>query len=264
MFVTARYCFLVLAMLAFGYSTVAANLQAVLNGTPFRDDSTAQPVAMYPVPDRCEQTRRVAARLTAVANTSLFKEAKDTIRLRANNDPLREYVIAIGSDSAGSLVKSDVRAGRNTSARVPTLAGAFADLHNHPRNTPPSSGDVYGLLRMNLKDANYTLRYVLTATGTLYALAVIDTAATALFLQRFPAQQSPGYSPLFPDDLLNEFREVRYLHGATEEAAMAYILRKYDAGIDLFRQHQDGIFKRVEVHVLEAGGQMTHTSPACE
>jgi hypothetical protein len=153
--------------------------------------------------------------------------------------------------------------GGQSNGIVPEVANAFADLHNHPKNTPPSSGDLYGLIRKNRNNALYDTRFVLTPGGTLYALVITDTAAAQAFLHQFPPQQYPGYSPLFPDALLNEYRDVIHLYGAKEELAMAHVLVKYSTGVILLKQSTDGMFRMLRTRVLSIEGQLQFSENQC-
>lgn len=192
-----------------------------------------------------------------------FQKAIIQIKEKAQDDPTNEHIISFGRDSLNMVIFSPLYTGSRSSGRVPEIANAFADLHNHPNNTPPSSGDLYGLLRNNIRDRQYSMRFILTPTGALYAFAVKDTAAARGFLIGYPPQQTPGYSPLFPDALLDEYREIQQRYGASEEMAMAYMLEKYNVGVVLLKQLSNGTFKTLKTGLSVKRGEKVFTLVDC-
>jgi len=211
----------------------------------------------------CEEAKRVAKEITDFSLTISFREAFRQVKEKAKHDPLHEHIISFGKDSTNEIILSAVATGSRSSGLVPTVSNAFADLHNHPNNTPPSSGDLYGLLRKNSGDYRHVMRFILTAGGTLYAFVVTDTAAVRRFLNRYPPQQTLGYSPLFPDALLDEYREMIQRYGASEEMAMAYLLEKYEVGAALIKQSSDGSFKILRTKLSINKGEKVFTSADC-
>jgi hypothetical protein len=218
-----------------------------------------------PQDDPCNQAKPGLERINLFSKTTSFQTALLAIQEKVRVEPFHEHTIAFGSDAGGNFIITEVSTGGRSSSRIPFVSNAFADLHNHPKNTPPSSGDLYGLINKNKKEKHYSTRYVATPDGSMYALLVTDTAAARMFTANFPPQQMPGYSPLFPDDLLNEFREIKYQHGAAEELAMAYVLEKYKAGVVLLKQDStgDGGFKKINVSVKSVGSSLVFTAADC-
>jgi hypothetical protein len=161
------------------------------------------------------------------------------------------------------VVLSSLVTGSSSSGQVPDIANAFSDLHNHPNNTPPSSGDLYGLLRKNVRNSSYTTRFILTYGGNLFVFAVTDSAAVRRFLVSYPPQQTPGYSPLFPDALLDEYREIQQRYGVPEELAMAFLLEKYNVGVALLKQSTNGSFKKIKTILSVQKGEKKFAAGEC-
>jgi hypothetical protein len=215
-------------------------------------------------PDPCEAVRPRAEAATLFSKTPEFSTAFAAIREKTLSNGTLEYNVGFGRDAAGSILTSPLSTGNRSNSNIPPVPGPFADLHNHPRNTPPSSGDLYGLIRVNKKTPGYLSRYVATKNGSLYAFVVTDTAAARAFIEKFPPQQVPGYSPLFPDALLNEYRDVHQKYGAAEELAMAFILQKYAAGVALLKQDREGKFQLVRTRVSGNADHLVFTADTCQ
>lgn len=151
----------------------------------------------------------------------------------------KEHAMSFGRDTSGRIICAAMTNGEYMSGPVPKITGAFADLHNHPKNIPPDAGDLYGLIDLNKNSGMYAARFVVTANGTLYCLLVTDTAEAAAFNSNYP-RQAPAIrngSPAFPSNIVDEFREMKYGHHCTDEMAMSFILEKYRAGVVLLKQN---------------------------
>jgi hypothetical protein len=216
-----------------------------------------------PAPNLCEDVKRIAQRIDRFTATPVFQQALTALQDSLRTGRAQESSVSFGRNNRGDTILSAIVSGGRSSAPVPPVENAFADLHTHPSNTPPSSGDVYGLLEKRNKTPGYTQRFVLTGNGTLYVLFVQDTALAALFLRRYPPQRLAGFSPLFPEPLLDEFREIRYGQGVAEELAMARILDKYKAGVILFRQVKGEAIRWVRVTVSEEEPGFVSPAAAC-
>jgi hypothetical protein len=185
-----------------------------------------------------DRAKKIAAEISVFMTTPVFQQAFKSLKDSLLTGQAKEFSVSFGRNNRGDTILSAILSGGRSSAPIPAVQNAFADLHTHLRNTPPSSGDVYGLLERGARSPGYTRRFVLTASGTLYTLFVMDTAAAAAFLHAYPPQRKAGYSPLFPTALLDEFRELLYGKMMEEATAMACILEKYGAGVLLFRQQE--------------------------
>ena len=214
--------------------------------------------------DPCAQAKSFVEKATNLSKTEVYQTALVVIQNKVAVNPACEYAIGFGKDAQGNVISSDISTGGRSSGRIPAVLNAFADLHNHPDNTPPSSGDLYGLIRKNRINTNYDTRYVMTQGKEVYVFVVTDTVSAQTFLLKYPPQQIAGYSPLFPDELLNEYREIQQKHNATEEMAMAYVLEKYDVGVSLLKQDKNGDFKKLRTLVLDVNSELIFSSNNCE
>jgi hypothetical protein len=194
----------------------------------------------------------------------MFQRVQQLVQDSLRTGEAREYAVSFGRKDNGDTIHSAIASGGRSSASIPPVQNAFADLHTHPNNTPPSSGDVYGLLEKCSKKPGFTLRFVCTGSGALYVLFVQDTAAAASFLRNYPPQRLKGYSPLFPEALLDEFRRIRYLQGAVEALALAYILETYKTGVTLFRQATGEDLRWVKVSVTGEASRPVFGAETCQ
>lgn len=215
------------------------------------------------VPDFCQQAKTTVEKANSFTVNFIFSSVLHSIKDSANADPLHEHIVAFGKDSGEKIIASPITTGAESNSIVPIVLNAFADLHTHPNGTPPSSGDLYGLLRQHQKDNSYDMRFVLLPNGNLYAFVISDAVAARTFYEKFPPQQTPGYSPLFPDSLFNEYREIIYRYGAKEELAMAYMLQKYNSGILFLKQDDKAIFRMLRTVDYESDGKLVFAPADC-
>lgn len=213
--------------------------------------------------DLCQLARPMIIKANDFYNSVQFRTALAGIQEAIAKNQLREYTVSFGQDSIGNVIVSSVLEGNHSNSRLPLVRNGFADFHSHPKNTPPSSGDVYGLLMKNKKSGEYTMRYVVTNQGTIFVLAVIDTVAARTFLERYPPQQMPGYSPLFPDALLDEYRELLYRYKLPEEFVMAFMLEKYAAGLVLLKQQLNGAFELLRTRSVNESSTVSFDNYTC-
>jgi hypothetical protein len=148
--------------------------------------------------------------------------------------------------------------------------GAFADLHNHPNDLPPSPGDMYNLIGVNNNHSGYNTRMVVTPDGSVFALVVLDLAAANTFKTNYPPVNI-GYGPDFPTEIFDKFQEVKdvfmmqgFSNLISEERAMSYVLDKYNTGIALLKQDSNGNFKRLKTNESSSNGNTTYTANNCQ
>jgi uncharacterized membrane protein YgcG len=202
-----------------------------------------------------------ATKATTLSKNSKYTSAKNTIQ---NANQSIEHAIAFGKDASGNVTISAMKDGGSNNGTIPSIAGYFADIHIHTNVSPPSSGDIYGLIDIIANSSNFETRYIVTSTGTVYALAVDNISWAKTFNTNYPRQPAiPPYEPMFPTDMVNEINEMRS-DGASEEMALAFILEKYHAGISLFRQSNDGSFKKLNTtESIGQYNQKTYTANNC-
>lgn len=214
--------------------------------------------------DPCEAAKAGAVAATVTAKDSIFKMALTNIKSAYNSDG-KEHCISLGKNAGGILIASLISTGSAISSSVPQVANAFADLHNHPNNTPPDAGDFYGLAAINKTNHNYTTRFAVMPDGTLYALLVTDTAALHTFITQY-APQLPAYKggpPGFPAAITDEAREMKYRQHCTDEMVLALILEKYKTGISLLKQNGNGIFYKIVTTITKNKNGFVYGAGAC-
>lgn len=203
----------------------------------------------------CEDSKNASPILSDLSRSKIFSEAKDALVSAARDG--KEHTVVFGKDAVGNNIMSQVKSTglKNTSSLESNFPGAFADMHNHPANTVPSTGDIYNLIRISGRNPLHNSRITLLANGTTYAVSVYNDQLALAFIKDYPAEQSGEFSPRFPEKLLNEFAELKsYLISVqrmdktkADEMATASILDKYQSGVALFRLQDDDTFARVYV-----------------
>lgn len=103
----------------------------------------------------------------------------------------------------------------------------------------------------------------------MYALALTNAAALKAFIVQYPKIQIQGYSPDFPDELFYLYRDVYDLNkdlgiAVANEMALAYILDKYNAGVALLKQDENGNFQKINTTAnTDGNGNTTYTKTDC-
>ena len=191
----------------------------------------------------CDSVKQKLAFLNAFIKDSVFVRANSAINAAAKLD-YGEHCIAFGKDSLLKYSVSGITNGSSNSSAVPAVVNAFSDLHNHNNNLPPDAGDVYGLITICKKNPSYDTRFVLTASGNLYALLIKDRKAAIAFADSLPPQKPvlPGMQPAFPEKIVDESRELKYSRLDSDEHILSYILKKYNTGIFLIKVNYNSEF----------------------
>jgi hypothetical protein len=214
--------------------------------------------------DPCEEARAGTAAATIFAKDSSYQAALINIKTAFAADR-NEHCISFGKDTTGNIIASSISGGSATSGKVPAVANAFADIHNHPDNLPPDAGDLYGLIRLLKNNPNYKTRFVVTVNGTVYALLVTNTATALAFTEKSPPQPPAfaGGPPGLPVAITDEAREMKYRYNCTDEMVLAFILEKYNTGIALLKQQSDGIFKKLVTTVGKNENEIFYRVGSC-
>ncbi|MEO6720868.1 MAG: hypothetical protein ABIN67_10885, partial [Ferruginibacter sp.] len=116
------------------------------------------------ITDPCEQIKSHVIAATLFTKDSIYRMALAQIKNAFVVDQY-EHCISFGKDAANNIIASPVSNGSATSGKVPAIANAFADLHNHPNITPPDAGDFYGLADINKNNRDHKTRFVVTVSG---------------------------------------------------------------------------------------------------
>lgn len=196
-------------------------------------------------PDPCAEVKVASENATTLSKTTKFNTKLNAVR-NAYNQVGGEHTVAFGKDASGNIIASDVVQGGENSGTVPSIQNRFADLHNHPTNIPPTSGDIYGFIDLATNNPDYQ-RFITLPNGTVYALVITNLQKAIDFNQEYPRVPAPAgttFEPDFPEMIDNEIRQMEQQSNASEEITISYILQKYDSGIALLKETADGEFKR--------------------
>lgn len=178
-----------------------------------------------------------AIEMNTVAQNSTFTSAKNKI---LSADPTIEHSITLTNSASGTIYETEMKNGTRYNVEAVTVRqGAFAVLHNHPDNTPPSSGDIYAILQMYNNNNLIRTTYIFTG-GETYAIVLVNPNQAKAFVANYPADITPGYSPEFPEPLFDlvDLGKVRGLGDSNEgrSTAMNHMLEKYNAGITIMKE----------------------------
>lgn len=208
---------------------------------------------------------------TAARNTSFiatdngYLSAKAAI-MQASADG-NEHSITLGSAFNGEYTQSPMNNGGTNGVQVnQNWPGAFGAMHNHPNNSPLSSGDIYAAVTLNKNNSDFTTSFIFTG-GETYAIVVTDLAAAKAFVEAYPADISPIYPPEFPQVIFDQIQQVRDKLGESNEGrtkGIALVLDNNNAGITLMKQDNDGNFKRIKIQqTTNSDGSVTFSPAPC-
>lgn len=223
-----------------------------------------------PPPDPCTDAQPAANAATTLSQNSSYTGAKSNIQ---GANPSVEHSVTFGTDANGNTTASSMTSCTSPSNCTVNTSwpGAFADLHNHPDDQPPSPGDLYGLVSINQNNNNYNTRMVITPDGSVFALVIIDINLASTFVSNYPKEQIGNYPPDFPDPIFTDFDNAKiqlqmqgFNNLIAEQMAMAFVLDKYNSGIALLKQDGNGNFKRLRTQENTANGNTTYAANNCQ
>lgn len=185
---------------------------------------------------------------TIAANASFISAKAAVVQAGADG---KEHGITLGYPGPpGPYTQSAMKnGGTNDVAVNETHPGAFAAIHNHPNNTPLSTGDIYVAVTLNTKNAAFYTSIIVTG-GETYAIVINNLPAAKEFVKNNPPDLSPNYPPEFPDNIFDQILDVRTKLGESIEArtaAIATVLDANNAGITLMKQDSSGKFNRIKM-----------------
>lgn len=200
------------------------------------------PSASFPYGFRADPCS-TAQKITINGKSAAYLSAKNAI---LNQIDGLEHSITLGKDANGNITQAPMNIGENgVQVKVNTSwPGAFAAIHDHPNSTPVSAGDIYAAAKLAKINSNFTTSFVLIK-GETYTISVTDITAANAFVAVHPADLKAGYSPEFPDDVFNKMVEAGNRIGLSNDArtkAIASVLDKYNSGITLMKQDNNGNF----------------------
>ena len=220
----------------------------------------------------CNDTSGTVIRTTSLSHKTVFGEAAAAI-LNAGLDG-NEYGVMFGKDSSDSVIISKIstNGARNSSPVNIGFPGAFADMHNHPGNTAPSAGDIYNLIKLNKDHPAFDTRFIILPNGKLYAIVITDREKADSFVKKYRPEQTPGFSPRFPEQQFNEFADLKsYLiniqntdRTKADEIATAFMLNRYNSGVSLMLYVEQKRFAKVIVkESIDGRGNRTYWMELC-
>ena len=221
-------------------------------------------------PDPCSQAQSFVSNINVFSQNPTYSTAKNNVLASGATDQ-KEHGVTFGKNSNGEITVSPLSTGNSYNAPVNTnWQGAFADLHNHPDNLPPSSADMYGLISININKSDYSTRMVVTVDGTVYALVVIDPTKATSFVNQYPKQQIANYPPDFPDPIFTDFTDIKFdlvtkglSAKVADEMALAFVLDKYNSGVALLKQDANGNFHRLKTEQTSSNGASNYIASNC-
>lgn len=214
--------------------------------------------------DLCIESQETSNNATNFSKSNIYSIATTNIKNAFNIDSL-EHAISFGKDVNGNNITSVMSTGNGYSSGLETVTNMFADIHNHSKDTPPSSGDLYGFINIATEKKLYETRYLVTANGFVYAFVIIDLQTARDFVIKYPKVSNPGYQPGFPDSLVDKFNELKGVYAASDEMALAFILEKYNAGVALLKQDDRGSFKRLNTkEIVYSNGLKKYVAHNCQ
>jgi len=176
--------------------------------------------------------------------------------------------ITLGKDSNENITQAPMNNGSPNEVETNTSwPGAFADIHNHTTNGPPSSNDiVYAAIKKNEINSGHTTSFVNVPDGS-YAIVVTDLAAAQAFVLVYPADISPIYPPEFPNFIFDKIDDLKPSMGYDVESrmrAVSFVLDKYNSGITILKQDSDGNFKPLKIkETINSDNTKTYTLIPC-
>jgi hypothetical protein len=215
-------------------------LQQQYDDTDLKDEDFNDEETFEDKGDPCGKARAAAVKATGFSQDTVFTKAIQQLQWIARDG--KEHNVAFGKDVNGSIITSAISTGNKISAKLGSVINKFADLHNHPGNTPPSSGDIYGLIDQASSNHLFETRYIITPAGTVYALVITDLLQARDFNTTYPGEPNPGYQPKFPEVIVDAIIDMKGVYDLNEEMAMAYVLEYYKMGIALLKQDNKGNF----------------------
>jgi hypothetical protein len=232
-------------------------------GFVFTYDSASSTWNGEPTKDPCQ----TASITTALSKESNYISAKTSIQTAAADG--FEHSITLGKDANGAITQAPMNSGTSQYkvATNTSWPGAFAALHNHPENTPLSSGDIYASVQLNEKSSNFTTTFVLT-NGEIYGIVVTNLAAAQDFVKTYPADQIPNYNPEFPTFIFDQIEAIQtsdmtYTSIEGKTKAISIILDKYNSGITLLKQDSNGNFNPIKMEETVQNGNTIYTPKPC-
>lgn len=196
----------------------------------------------------CAEAREAGTKLSNFFATEMVQQKADSIWNKAVDG--KEHAASFGKDVNSKTITSSIFPGNSNNGYIPKIENPFADLHNHPQNKPPSSGDIYNLIDQGTKGNQSYQKIILLPNKTLYALVITDIKNAVQFNKSHPRvlgfkDAQNQYQPTFPKEIVDELNQLKGWQGASEETAIAHLLHQYKTGIALLKLDPNRSFKKL-------------------
>ena len=203
--------------------------------------------------DPCAKAKAGVQKANTLLSDARVKEAfTEALKNFAKDATNSEMGISIGINGTDIQPSAPIIKEGNVGEIPPPPSGysPYADGHNHVSSTPPSAGDVWGMLEQAANNPSFETRYAFGKDGTIYALTVNDRQAIATFLQSYPKSQYIGangdwankstnflYSTLdeMRSDLMIEATDQGYNQALA--SAWAYLMESFNMGVSISKSN---------------------------
>ncbi|WP_236900613.1 hypothetical protein [Elizabethkingia ursingii] len=214
-----------------------------------------------PLQDPCSKAKRASANANTLwKNPAIREKALDKLD-NLKTDRI-EHAVGVGRDANGNPTTSAITSGTSDQVNVESPPGDYVfNAHTHPElnDTPHSGPDLYNVLENILKSPSFVGSFVINSSGTTYGIFVNDRDAVIEFLRKYPRQDNLGRKEFnTSNDIGRDYNNIRDSfssgrspsNGLSEqtagmEAALAYVMDKYNMGVSLLKADKNGNFNGI-------------------
>lgn len=235
--------------------------QSICYGEPTNPDP---PVQSDPEP--CDGKLEAENKSNSIPN-DIQSSAADALESASAVDGF-EHGITFGKDANGSITQAPMRDGGVYNVPVTqNWPGAFAAVHNHVVDYPPSAGDVYTAVTLISNNPNFSTSYINLPNGNSYAIVVTNPTLAKNFVTKYPADQIGNNPPEFPDFIFDQLQDLVTQMGSTLEGrinAIVATLDKNNSGISFLKKDSvSGLFEKIAIKQTTINGITTYQEINC-
>ncbi|MBL1219379.1 hypothetical protein JET18_00895 [Chryseobacterium sp. L7] len=230
--------------------------------------------------DPCKIAKGPVSNVNNIIHVSTIASEVKALESHAKNS-FTEYGMAV-VNAGSSIIAQDPYSNNDPSNPgsvniiYPTIGDPLVDAHSHPSHgaAPPSVKDLYATINTAQIYPTYLGSFVFAHNGTKYAFVITNKEKALLFLENYPiSENTTNEGRIFntKSDLGTDFNEIykSFMSGKFPaysgsdqndgmESAYAYILEKYDVGINLAKTDAGGQLKPLKSvsfkHTIPASG----------
>lgn len=204
--------------------------------------------------EKCREAKGGVAKANIFLSDPRMKNVfTDKMRHIAQNTTNAETSITIGKNANGELhIGGEYTKEGRTGYVVDPPQGyeAYVDGHNHELGSPPSYGDIWGMLERVKKYPIFETRFIFSKNDaeTIYALTVTDREKVLAFLQKYPKEMyiNEKGGLIEGTKIYDEVRKIRSKYSydmddsmLIEEIARAFLLSEFNMGIALSKTSKE-------------------------